>query len=280
MLLVVIAGLAIVYVASGNSKPVAAKPAVVVRSAAVEPAWVPPPPSELDDEIVVDLDDEVEDTGDDPIDVDVVELDVDAAIDVNVALDIARIASQQPAYGMVMGVVRDAKNGESLAGVTVVATSPSLQGAQAAITDENGFYSLVGLPAGDYIVTMYYLETTLEHHDIVVGSNKVTPLYAKLAQPTIQPEPGITIDQNYVKNIPVPGRYFENPDDPRYLDDSVGVTFSGSGITGFESNQNTYVVDGIDAQGVTFSGGSSIDNVYVIDEQPVVEEQQVLESEQ
>jgi hypothetical protein len=48
--------------------------------------------------------------------------------------------------GGIRGAVCDAKTGEVLAGVTVIATSPTMQGSQTAITDEHGQYAIVDLP--------------------------------------------------------------------------------------------------------------------------------------
>src|SRR5690606_24566731 len=98
---------------------------------------------------------------------------------------------------------------------------------QTAITDENGYYQIGQLPPGDYLVTFYYADITVERSGIRVGVDKTTPVYQKLnmdaaggetiriedTAPTIDPTSttqGITIDKNYIKNIPVPGRTFES----------------------------------------------------------------------
>ena len=134
--------------------------------------------------------------------------------------------AQSTTTGAIQGTVTDQKDGSKLAGVTVTVTSTSLQDAQTAITDENGFYKIDSLPPGDYLVTFYYLELTVERTGVAVGINKTTPVFQKLDQgkaggevvkitdtaPTIDPTSttqGITIDKNYIKNIPVPGRTFE-----------------------------------------------------------------------
>jgi carboxypeptidase family protein len=51
--------------------------------------------------------------------------------------------------GTITGIVQSA-DGLSLPGVSVTATSPSLQGQRAAATDINGVYFIKGLPAGIY----------------------------------------------------------------------------------------------------------------------------------
>src|SRR5262249_5266516 len=54
--------------------------------------------------------------------------------------------------GQIRGVVKDAQ-GLVVPGVTVTATSPSLQGPRVGVTDSEGAFSLAALPAGDYAVT-------------------------------------------------------------------------------------------------------------------------------
>jgi hypothetical protein len=53
--------------------------------------------------------------------------------------------------GTITGIVQSS-DGLSLPGVTVTATSPSLQGQRTAVTDVNGVYFVKGLPAGTYSV--------------------------------------------------------------------------------------------------------------------------------
>src|SRR5258705_12701195 len=71
--------------------------------------------------------------------------------------------AQSSTTGAIQGTVSDAASGDKLAGVTVTATSPALQGTQSAITDESGFYKISPLPPGVYQVTFYYLENTVQH---------------------------------------------------------------------------------------------------------------------
>jgi hypothetical protein len=138
-----------------------------------------------------------------------------------------KVVAAPQATGGVQGVVTDAKNGEMMAGATVVVTSPALQGTQTAITDEHGFFKITGLPPGTYAVEFYYADTTVRRDGVKVGANKETPVYQKIATnlpkgetiqvtasaPTIDPTSttqGITIDKQYIKNVPLPGRTFES----------------------------------------------------------------------
>jgi outer membrane receptor protein involved in Fe transport len=186
--------------------------------------------------------------------------------------------AQSTTTGALQGQVSDSKTGEKLAGVTVTVTSTSLQGAQTAITDENGFYKIDSLPPGEYLVTFYYLELTVERSGIGVGVNKTTPVFQKLDQskaggevvkiqdtvPTIDPTSttqGITIDKNYIKNIPVPGRTFEAALGAAAgsQGDGLGISFSGS-----SSLENQYYVDGVNTTGLTFGTvGSPVINDFI-----------------
>ncbi|MDQ3365866.1 MAG: TonB-dependent receptor [Myxococcota bacterium] len=186
--------------------------------------------------------------------------------------------AQSSTTGALQGAVSDSKTGEKLAGVTITVTSASLQGAQTAITDEKGAFKISPLPPGDYLVTFYYLDMTVERSGITVGVNKVTPVFQKLDQggaggevvkitdsaPTIDPTStaqGITIDKNYLKNIPTPGRTFESALGAAAgsQGDGLGVSFSGS-----SSLENQYYVDGVNTTGLTFGTvGSPVINDFI-----------------
>lgn len=186
--------------------------------------------------------------------------------------------AQGATTGAIQGVVTDGKTGEKLAGVTVIVTSPALSQTQTAITDENGYYQIGQLPPGDYLVTFYYADITVERSGIRVGVDKTTPVYQKLnmdaaggetiriedTAPTIDPTSttqGITIDKNYIKNIPVPGRTFESALGAAAgsQNDGAGVSFSGS-----SSLENQYYVDGVNTTGLTYGTvGSPVINDFI-----------------
>jgi hypothetical protein len=180
---------------------------------------------------------------------------------------IATLESQLGVQGALRGQVRDVKNGEHLAGVTVIATLGTDN--FTAITDENGWYEISLIPEGSYTVRFYYLESTVEHAGVVVAGRKVTPLFGKVESTPLETiviphGHGITIDHDYVKNIPT-GRTFEGvlgaaadsqhdgttideeyveniavpaegfTDSPDPCDPNIGVTFNGS-----EATENEY----------------------------------------
>ena len=188
--------------------------------------------------------------------------------------------AQSSTTGAITGVIKDKATGDVLPGVTVIVTSPALQQSQSAITDDKGAYKITDLPVGDYLVTFYFADITVERSGIHVGINTATPVYQDIDQskaggevihvtrvaPTIDPtstSQGITLDKNYLQNIPVPGRTFDqmlgaaagSQGDPV----TGGVSFSGS-----TSLENEYVVDGVNTTGLTFgTAGSPIINDFV-----------------
>jgi hypothetical protein len=184
--------------------------------------------------------------------------------------------AQSTTTGAIQGVVTDAESGDALPGVTVVATSTA-SAAQTAITDEKGAYKITDLSPGQYLVTFYYLDATIER-SVPVGLQKVTPVYQKIdtkaskgevvriegKTPAIDPTStaqGITIDKDYLKNIPVPGRTFEAALGAAAgsQGDRLGVAFSGS-----TSLENQYYVDGVNTTGLSYGTvGSPIINDFI-----------------
>ncbi|HWO20157.1 MAG TPA: TonB-dependent receptor [Kofleriaceae bacterium] len=190
----------------------------------------------------------------------------------------APVRAQSTTDGAIQGVVTDKATGEKLIGVAVTVTSPALAGAQTTLTDESGSYKISPLPPGDYIVTFYYLSVRLERKGVSVGVNKATPVFQQLdlskaagevvqiddSAPAIDPTSttqGMTIDKGYMRNIPVPGRTFEAALGAAAgaQGDANGVSFSGS-----TSLENQYYVDGVNTTGLTFGTvGSPIINDFI-----------------
>ena len=186
--------------------------------------------------------------------------------------------AQSTTTGAIQGIVKDKKTGEAMAGVTVVATSPALSQTQTAITDDKGFYKIDSLPPGDYLVTFYFADISVEQSGVHVGISKVSSVFQTLNQeqaggetihvqakaPTIDPTSttqGITIDKSYLENIPVPGRTFEAALGAAAgsQGDDLGVSFSGS-----TSLENQYYVDGVNTTGLTYGTvGSPVVNDFI-----------------
>ena len=184
--------------------------------------------------------------------------------------------AQGATTGAISGLVSDQATGEPLAGVTVVATSG--QASQTAITEDNGTYKITDLAPGDYLVTFFFGDVTIERRNIRVGVQKATPLYQKInttaavsetividdKPPAIDPtstSQGITIDQEYTKNIPVPGRTFASALGAAAgsQGDALGVAFSGS-----SSLENQYYVDGVNTTSLRYGTvGSAVLNDFI-----------------
>ncbi len=125
--------------------------------------------------------------------------------------------------GVIQGRVTDSNGGGALPGVTVVVTGNS---SQHVITDGDGNYRVVALVPGEYLVTFFFGDAEIQRRGIRVSVGKTVPVFQKIntaaavqetivledRPPSIDPTSttqGITIDQDYTKNIPVPGRSFE-----------------------------------------------------------------------
>jgi outer membrane receptor protein involved in Fe transport len=162
----------------------------------------------------------------------------------------------QGTTGSVRGLVTDRDTGEPIVGATAVVSGPSLQGTQTAITDEQGVYRIDNLPPGTYQVTVYYSEAQFTRSDIPVQLGKTAQVNIKIdteaaAGEVVEIEGraplidqgstkhGVTIDSTYTENIPT-GRTF------------AGVLGAAAGSAG-------------DAYGISFSGSTSPENVYVVE---------------
>ncbi len=185
--------------------------------------------------------------------------------------------AQTDTTGAMQGVVRD-ESGNGIAGVTVVATSTATQTANSEITDDAGRYEISNLPPGTYNVVFYYSDLTYKRTGVSVKLGQVVPVHAKIdtnqsggevieiegSAPTIDvgsTKQGVSIDQDYTRNIPVPGRTFESAlgAAPGSQGDLYGVSFSGS-----SSLENSYIVDGVNTTGLNFGNvGSAVINDFI-----------------
>jgi hypothetical protein len=75
----------------------------------------------------------------------------------------------EPKIGAIAGVITDS-HGEPIEGATLIATAETMPQLQAAISDETGSYILDGLAPDDYLITLYYVDHTEEHH-VTVGDD-------------------------------------------------------------------------------------------------------------
>ena len=191
---------------------VAAAPVAAPR--VIERAPPPPPPRLLEraeEDPVLDDDFEEEEI------VEEEEIAEEDGVEVDVMQFLARVGELETGLqknGALHGLVRDHRDGEPLAGVTIVAYRPNIeqQHYQVALTDENGFYVLTNLEPGTYTVTMYYVDHVTEFPEVEVSRQRVAPLYAR------------------IDTTPMEREYIYEPDDH-------GVSFSGT-----TSIDNHYII--------------------------------------
>jgi hypothetical protein len=186
--------------------------------------------------------------------------------------------AQSSTTGAIQGVVKDKANGEPLAGVTVVATSPNAQGSHAEITDGKGAYKIDSLPPGIYLVTFYFSDVQVQRPNIQVQLSRAVRVDQKIdlgdtsgevivideKAPTIdisRTDEGIAIDKDYLRHIPVPGRTFGSA-----LGAAAGAQTDsrGTGFSGSTSLENSYVIDGINTSSLsTGTIGTPLINEFI-----------------
>ncbi len=132
---------------------------------------------------------------------------------------------ESPIDGKIHGVATDKRSGDTLAGVTVIA-SDSAGHEHTVITDDNGAYTVSALPAGTYTVTFYYADSTNVQKAVHVAAGSTAQVSPRLDQSNAKGEmiaiddkvpiidqgstkSGVTISNDYMRNIPV-GRTFES----------------------------------------------------------------------
>lgn len=176
--------------------------------------------------------------------------------------------------GGVRGTLRDKATGEAAVGATIVATSPSLQGEQVVIADENGQYFITSLPAGTFTLTVYYNDKTFSRGNVVIqigkeavvnitvdstvatGGGKGETIIIQGNAPIIDQgstKTGLTITDDYTRNIPT-GRTFGG-----VVGQAAGgqSDLYGTSLSGATSVENTYIVEGINTTDTAFGGISS-----------------------
>ncbi len=167
----------------------------------------------------------------------------------------------QSTKGTISGTVVD-EGGQPLPGVTVVLTSPALQAQKSAVTDAQGHFRFVLLPAGTYKATFSlpgYQKVEQENIGLTIGGNVVFKTTLKAAftsevvvsgqaplVDTTTSTVGANLNQKFYLNLPV-GRNYTSVASitPGAQADASGQTFYGS--TGAE---NAYYIDGANTTGI------------------------------
>ena len=173
----------------------------------------------------------------------------------------ATTAYAQQTTGTLRGVVTDPdNNNQPLAGATVVATSPQLQGEEVALTDEGGRYVITNLPAGEYRVSFSFAGVSVERTGIRVLASQYVTVDMKLSTSQAQgevltveaPAPsvdvasttvGTTVTREMIQNVPL-GRTRDVSSAVNVLPSATADDF-GTSIGGTTSPENQFMVDGL-----------------------------------
>ena len=147
------------------------------------------------------------------------------------------------------------EEGTGLPGVTITATSPTLQGTRVERTGDQGGFRMVNLPPGVYTVRAE-LEgfNTLEQQDVVVGIERTVTLQLQMSA-AISDEVIVTSEAPVVD----------------ITSSSAGVNLSADVFEEIPLARDFYAVAAIaagtgrDREGTTISGATSVENQYVID---------------
>jgi Carboxypeptidase regulatory-like domain len=192
------------------------------------------------------------------------------------ALMFASVASAQTT-GNIIGVVTDAQSGKPIVGALVVATSPSSQGEQTAVTDKSGGFRFQLLQPGDYkLATSFDGFKPAERTDLTVRVDKTIRANLSMVPEAVQmeeqvvktgvspvinvgsAESGTVVSREFLDNIPG-SRGFENIaiTAPMTQFDLYGVSFAGA-----SSPENGYLIDGMNVGDAAYGtlGGQILNN--------------------
>ena len=182
------------------------------------------------------------------------------------------VGAQGVQTGIITGTVHS-PDGLSLPGVTVTASSPSLQGQRSAVTDVNGVYFIRGLPAGTYsvrFVVASFQTATSDAVTLAVGgvaeANKTLAVAGRtetvnVTGEAVSPIATVTLSKAYTKEdvdlLPV-GRRPQDiaelaPGLTNNTPNTSQVTIGGS--TAFD---NVFMLNGVDINDNVFGSPNSL----------------------
>ena len=209
------------------------------------------------------------------------------------AMLVSSVALAQASTSVLTGNVVDSGTKAPVADVVVTATSPSLQGEQVVITDATGLYRVPQLPPGTYtlrfekesfrpysrsgieVAADRTLRLNVELLPEVAGTETVTvvgtPPVVDVGSSTV----GTTIGSDFVRNMAVSrpnglggaNRSFDSlaATAPSAANDIYGVAISGS-----QSPENSYLIDGLSVNDPAYGVNGSPLTVEFIDEVNVI----------
>ncbi len=174
---------------------------------------------------------------------------------------LAPLGARAAVNGSLTGLVTEEVEGKRrpVAGATVTASGPALQGEQTEFTDATGHYLITELPPGEYLVRFYFANVTAERTGIFLNADKTLEVNATLPRAAaktyriIERSPVVDVGNSQVqtivtdelvRNTPVRGRTFDAvltqaPGAARDAGNSANFSFNGA--TGLENN---FLIDG------------------------------------
>jgi hypothetical protein len=196
------------------------------------------------------------------------------AVPALLALLLVPATARAETTGNIEGVVTDQATGKKLAGVTVIATSPALQGEQTEFTDAGGHYIITELPPGEYMVRFYFSDINVERPGIFLQADKTLPVSIsfptqKAAMKTyfvIEKAPTVDVGNQQqqtqvtselVRNTPIQGRTYDAvmalapgaATGTGETGQGKGINISFNGATGPENN---FLIDGVNSTNPAF----------------------------
>ena len=164
--------------------------------------------------------------------------------------------------GRIIGTIKDAQ-GAVLPGATVTVSGAALQGAQSQVTDQDGAFRFLSLPAGRYAVKVELGGFgTLDQPDVQVGIDRTVELELTLqvaglaetvnvtsASPTVDTTSttiGINANADLFERLPIRRDFYSIARvAPGATEDAIGPSMLGS--TGAE---NQYIIEGLNTTGI------------------------------
>jgi hypothetical protein len=173
------------------------------------------------------------------------------------ALIPSSLAAQGLQTGTLQGTVKD-QSQAVLPGVTVVVTSPALQGVRETVTDGNGFYTIPALPPGVYAVR-YELPgmAPVNQQNVVVPLGSVAIVDASMSLATLTEVVNVTAQTSNAIAVPTGQTNLT----ARELN-TIPVGRTPQRIAEFAPGLTDNTPN---ANQVTISGGLAYDNVFMID---------------
>jgi hypothetical protein len=166
------------------------------------------------------------------------------------------VLGQGTQSGALQGIARDS-SGDALPGVTVTATSPSVQGERTAVTTGNGAYIIRGLPPGQYSIRFSLEGMNTVERSATVAIGVTTDVTVDMSLSTVTETLVVTGEAATALETPTVGANYDYEmvdqlANPRNL---VGIALLAPGVTA-----NTPL-----AGQVAISGGFAYDNAFLLD---------------